>query len=64
MAQVSFHILLKAGVDEFPLSVHLVSDELEQLSSEVRFRLQTWSRKLFFAFRPLRLLGFAATSTL
>ena len=24
----------KAGVDEFPLSVHLVSDELEQLSSE------------------------------
>ena len=35
MAQVSFHILLKAGVDEFPLSVHLVSDELEQLSSEV-----------------------------
>jgi len=24
----------KAGVDEFPLSIHLVSDELEQLSSE------------------------------
>merc|ERR1712025_466555 len=24
----------KAGVDEFPLSVHLVSDELEQISSE------------------------------
>merc|ERR1711971_259299 len=24
----------RAGVDEFPLSVHLVSDELEQLSSE------------------------------
>merc|ERR1712072_533318 len=24
----------KAGVDEFPLTVHLVSDELEQLSSE------------------------------
>merc|ERR1719244_75718 len=24
----------KAGVDEFPLSVHLVSDESEQLSSE------------------------------
>merc|ERR1711936_1444725 len=24
----------KAGVDEFPLSVHLVSDELEQLSAE------------------------------
>merc|ERR1711890_180530 len=24
----------KAGVDDFPLSVHLVSDELEQLSSE------------------------------
>ena len=26
--------MLQAGVDEFPLSVHLVSDELEQLSSE------------------------------
>merc|ERR1712186_198927 len=24
----------KAGVDEFPLCVHLVSDELEQLSAE------------------------------
>merc|ERR1712080_424631 len=24
----------KAGVDDFPLAVHLVSDELEQLSSE------------------------------
>merc|ERR1711890_187520 len=24
----------KAGVDDFPLTVHLVSDELEQLSSE------------------------------
>jgi len=24
----------RAGVDEFPLSIHLVSDELEQLSSE------------------------------
>ena len=24
----------QAGVDEFPLAVHLVSDELEQLSSE------------------------------
>jgi hypothetical protein len=24
----------KAGVDEFPLCVHLVSDEYEQLSSE------------------------------
>ena len=26
--------MFQAGVDEFPLSVHLVSDELEQLSSE------------------------------
>merc|ERR1712194_557809 len=26
----------KAGVDEFPLCVHLVSDELEQLSAEAQ----------------------------
>ena len=32
--QLLHPLLRQAGVDEFPLAVHLVSDELEQLSSE------------------------------
>jgi ribosomal protein L16/L10AE len=31
----------RAGVDDFPLCIHLVSNEYEQLSSEVRFSQPT-----------------------
>ena len=34
ISEICLNINFQAGVDEFPLSVHLVSDELEQLSSE------------------------------
>ena len=45
--------LLQAGVDEFPLSVHLVSDELEQLSSEVSWDFAGLKKYLIPNFQAL-----------